>query len=236
MFKNVIELHENCDIVYNYGSRVYGTFDEYSDYDKIAILRFGLTKTTTFQDFNDEHYILWEYLEFIEKIKNHDIAALECLSECNSEFNKEFIYNEHKLRESISTISNNSWVKGKKKLIISGDYDKKAGLKSVFHSIRIANFGIQIAKYHKILRFDEMNWLWFELKKLGEEYDSDILWNKIDTKYRSLFKSTQSEFKQLAKKDLTVRDLSRQLRDVLEKNNCYSFEIHNEILDIFNEK
>ena len=233
MFKNVLELHENCGIVYNFGSRVYGTFDEDSDYDKIAILRFGLHKTTTFQDFYNEHFIYWEYLEFIEKIKNHDIVALECLSYIKSEFNEHFDYNEHKLRESISTISNNSWTKGKKKLIISGDYDKKAGLKSIFHSIRILRFGIQIARNREISDYSEVNWFWDELKKLGEQYDADILWKKIDEKYRSLFNSTSSEFKALAKKDLTVRDLSKQLKDLLETNNCYTFELHKQIWDIF---
>jgi hypothetical protein len=36
-----------------------------------------------------------------------------------------------KLRKSISTISNHSWVKGYKKLTILSDYDKKMGLKFI---------------------------------------------------------------------------------------------------------
>lgn len=232
------QILDNAVEKFQFGSRVYGTQSEESDWDFIVVLPEGDIKPQTFFDDGNCHYILYEYDEFITKIKNHDISALESIFSRfheDSPFHKYFEYNEHKLRESISTISNNSWVKGKKKLIISGDYDKKAGLKSIFHSIRIVRYGIQIARNKRITDFGEINWLWFELEKLGQQYDSDILWEKVDTKYRSLYKATQSEFKQLAKKDLVVRDLSKQLKDILIKNNCYTFEMHKEIWDVFNE-
>ena len=81
--------------------------------------------------------------------------------------NKQFSEN---LRTSISTITSNSWVKGKKKLIITVDYDLNLALKSVFHSLRILDFGIQISENKKIVNFSNCNWILVELKKLSSEF------------------------------------------------------------------
>lgn len=121
----------------------------------------------------------------------------------------------------------------KKKLIISGDYDKKAALKSIFHSIRILKFGSQIARTSIIHDYHESNWLWVELCKLGEQYDADILWEKINARYKEVFNKTSSEFKALAPKDMKTRDKVRSLRLILEKYNCFSQELADEIKEIY---
>lgn len=236
------ELIKNSEQIYLYGSRVYGTDRVDSDFDYIAILKKGLSKTDSLYNFGEHHYQVYTFDEFLYKIENHDIMALECISQRHTKnclkrdgekFDKYYNLNLNKLRESISTICNNSWVKGKKKLIVSGDYDKLAALKSIFHSIRIFKFGIQVARTYSITNFSECNWLWFELQKLGEQYDADILWKKIEEKYKTFFNQTATEFKKLAPKDLKVRDKNRELLKFLKDEEIYTPERIKAILEIF---
>jgi predicted nucleotidyltransferase len=226
---------------YLFGSRVYGTASIDSDYDIIEILPENVIKDTSLRMEGDFHYQIYTHAEWLSKIENHDISALECIFLPTDDpkypniydYRKHFRLNLNRLRESISTIANNSWVKGKKKLIISGDYDKKAALKSIFHSIRILKFGSQIARTGMIHDYHESNWLWVELCKLGEQYDADILWDKINARYKEVFNKTSSEFKALAPKDMKTRDKVRSLRLILEKYNCFSQELADEIKEIY---
>lgn len=219
-----------------FGSRVYGTHDENSDWDYVVVLPPGDIKTESHYNDGRVHYQIYSYDEFMLKINAHDIMALECISldhHVSKQLITKFTLNKNVLRESISTIANNSWVKAKKKLTVSGDYDKKAGMKSAFHSIRILEFGIQVAQYGKITDFTVANWIWFEIEKLGELYDYDVLWNKINEKFKKTFNETSSRFKALAPKNLQVRDTQRTLKTLLEKNNCYTPELLSEIVQIF---
>jgi predicted nucleotidyltransferase len=225
---------------YLFGSRVYRTATAESDYDVIFILPPDHIKKDSLVMDGNFHYQIYTHDEWIYKIKNMDIAALECIflpyepsSPNLHDYLQYFSLDLNRLRESISTISNNSWTKGKKKLIISGDYDKKAALKSIFHSIRILRFGIQIARTGKIYDYKEANWLWVELSKLGDQYDSDILWEKINARYKAVFNATSSEFKALAPKDLVVRDKVRTLKDILDRYGCYSQELADEIKQVY---
>lgn len=108
-------------------------------------------------------------------------------------------------------------VKGKKKLIVAGDYDLNLAVKSVFHSLRILDYGIQVASTHKISNWTSMNYVLEDLRKLSEQYQREDLWNAIDTKYRKLYNAKSSEFKLLAPKDLTLKDNKKQLIDILSK-------------------
>lgn len=237
------ELIEQCEQIFPFGSRVYGTEREDSDHDFVAVLKKGIQKTDSILNFGDYHYQVYTHEEFVAKIEAHDIQALECIflpKDMRLKFRSTLDYsifytlNLNKLRESISTISNNSWVKCKKKLIISGDYDKLAALKSCFHSFRILDLGIQIARNNSsTLNYSCRNYIWRELWKLGLEYDADILWEKINAKYKSQFNSLSSEFKLLAPKDLKVRDKQRELKNLLVDNGIYTPELILQINEIF---
>lgn len=236
------DLIEQCEQVFPFGSRVYGTEREDSDHDFVAVLKKGIQKKDSILNFGEYHYQVYTYEEFVAKIEAHDIQTLECIFlpkdkwlKFRSTVDYSIFYklNLNKLRESISTISNNSWVKCKKKLIISGDYDKLSALKSCFHSFRILDLGIQLAREPYTLNYSNKNYIWNELWKLGLEYDADILWEKINAKYKSQLNSLSSEFKLLAPKDLKVRDKQRELKNLLVENGIYTPELILQINEIF---
>lgn len=151
-----------------------------------------------------------------------DISILECIFAPNS-FKKEtvnfdFVYNESTLRTFISTITSNSWVKSKKKITVMGDYDLDIGLKSLFHSIRILDYGIQIARYKSINTWDSFNYVLEDIYKLSNDYHYEELWEAINTKYRPLFLELRKEFRSLVVKRSENMDLDF-LRKKLKKFN-----------------
>ncbi|UGO50750.1 nucleotidyltransferase [Bacillus phage vB_BanS_Sophrita] len=137
--------------IYPYGSRVYGTANEKSDYDFMAIAQTKDTKLDyTFECDNVSVHVVSEYL-FIKRIKEHHISYLECIfQDPDDEYRKHFKLDLEKLRRNVSAISSNSFVKCKKKMI---DGEPYIGKKSMFHSIRIVQFGCQIAKYGEIVDY-----------------------------------------------------------------------------------
>jgi hypothetical protein len=58
----------------------------------------------------------------------------------------------------------NSFAKAGKKLDVEKEHYK--GKKSLFHSLRILMFGIQIAKAGRITNYGEANDLWKEIKQV----------------------------------------------------------------------
>jgi hypothetical protein len=192
---------DNILNVYRFGSHVYGTNRPDSDEDFIIIV-----KDFVESDNIDIHYITEK--EFLISIDNHDIRALECIFlpsrfilKNTIDFRSFFNLNKTKLRKAISTISDGSWVKGKKKLTVLADYDKKIAIKSIFHSLRIRDIGIQVASNGTIISYSRMNYILDELYKLSETYERTDLWNKIDDKYRSVYKELRSSFVKLCPKE-----------------------------------
>jgi hypothetical protein len=81
-------------------------------------------------------------------------------------------------------------IKSKKK-IQQGDY--YIGLKSLYHSIRIVMFGIQIAKYSHIVDFTVANYIWIEMN------ERIFTWDELDIKYRDINNRLLSEFRLFVK-------------------------------------
>lgn len=224
---------DNVCAIYPLGSRVYGSYTDDSDYDYILICHeFFHSK-----DINVHVYTIEQYKQ---ALNNHEIQALECyfiddnliVKYLDNTFDGLFNLDKSKLRISISTISSNSWVKGKKKLIIAGDYDPYLAIKSIFHSLRILDFGIQIGSTGSIINYGSMNWLLEDLKKMSLQYQRDELWNAIDTKYRSLYNEKSSQFKQLCPKALNENDMKKELRIILKNHKVTDGEL-NKILALF---
>jgi len=149
--------------VYIFGSRVYGTDNWESDWDIKLIANGTVSNLEIRRGVYNIHIIT--PTDFQNLLYDHQPGALECY------FSPDFakIYENHKwefelnpkaLRHHYSRASSSSWVKAKRKL----EYDEYySAIKSLFHSMRIPLFGIQIAKYGEIKDFSCANHIWDEI-------------------------------------------------------------------------
>jgi predicted nucleotidyltransferase len=194
----------NIIAIYNYGSYVYGTNTEQSDKDIIVILEDLEKSQDIIQELKKEYDVnIYSKNDFETMIKEHEISALECL------FLKDnFILKYHqwdfnlelpKLRNSISQKSSNSWVKAKKKFIVEKDYAPYIGQKSAWHSIRMLDFGIQIATYKNIIDYSSKNNLLKEILKCKT-------WEEIDKNFRKEYNETASRFREVAPKEINLKN------------------------------
>lgn len=147
-----------------YGSHCYGTNHSLSDIDIICLtLESGIDKELHIDDISVRLLDIDLYIDMLWDLT--DMVILESYFSpliLKQDVTIDFELDKSKLRKLISATSSNSWVKAKKK-INQGDY--YIGLKSAFHSIRIVMFGIQLAKYGKIVDWNCANYIWYELNK-----------------------------------------------------------------------
>ena len=192
----------NVLYIYPYGSRVYGNFHKNSDYDFIVIVKKKTTDQFSDNYININYYTVAEHQQ---RLDDHEISALECyflpqktLDNISYLFEKpypkfRFTLDTVKLRHSLSAKSSNSWVKCKKKLTIPQDFDLNIGRKSMFHSFRIIEFGIQIATHGEIVNYASCNDLY---KEIMGYYEWTDLFDTFKLRYNSLL----TEFRKLAAK------------------------------------
>ena len=196
-----------------FGSQVYGTWNEESDMDWICVVNeyipeFGDSYKSDLLDID-----FFTVKEFNQMFEQYDVRAMEVFFEQNNHLILQ-IKDKNQFRKSFSTVFNHSWVKGKKKLITS-DYEPHLAIKSVFHSLRILDFGIQILQSGKIFSFNRNNYILEDLRQLSEKYSRLMLWEKIESKYLSIFKEKKAIFNGLAPKT-TVKS---QITQVLQKHS-----------------
>jgi hypothetical protein len=176
--------------IYVFGSRVYGTSTYGSDWDFIVIANNSVSNQEVRSGDCNIHIITPSHFE--KMLKDHHPGALECYF-APDEFKLletikfDFKLSIPSLRHSFSHVSSNSWVKCKKKLAQDDYY---VGVKSLFHSMRIPMFGIQIAKFGKIVDFGCAN-------KINDEIFSrnDWTWDELDSKFRNLKNNILSDFR-----------------------------------------
>lgn len=187
--------------IFAYGSRVYGTANDDSDYDYIGIsLIEGEPRQIKLAD--NVEITLYYIDDFMDMIVEHHISVLECIYQDNLIPHRDHSFTldvrSSVLRESISSKISHSWVKGKKKLTVGSEPpkidDRYIGLKSIFHAFRICDFGIQLAHYGKITNYASANKYWELLKNF------DGTWEELDAEFRSKFNTLKSEFKALCPK------------------------------------
>lgn len=187
---NITNIHPKRLInIYGFGSQIYGNASKNSDKDFIVIAKSSITEKEFKSDLYNIHLLSED--KFLLGLKNHNIRDLECIYAPNWAklvINKEFDFeiNKPSLRHSISHSNSNSWVKCKKKLA-QGDY--YLGVKSLFHSMRIANFGIQLATENKITDFTSCNWIWEEINS------KKWTWEELDAKWRPYNNEIMHEFR-----------------------------------------
>jgi len=182
--------------VYLFGSSVYGTSNDKSDWDVIMIANNSVDSTEIRRGLFNIHVYTPD--KFKADLNWHRINNLECIWAPDWAKLKEtikfdeFKINKNKLRHALSHISSNSWVKCNKKLNVENEY--YIGVKSLFHSIRIPMFGIQIAETGKIYDFSCANFIWDKIKK------NHWTWPELDKEFRPLLNQTLSQFRKLVPK------------------------------------
>ena len=181
--------------IYVFGSRVYSNINKNSDWDFIMIANNAVSNQEIRSgDFNI-HVIVPD--EFSKMLKDHHPSAIECFFTPDEFRLLESIKFDFKLsipslRHSFSHVSSNSWVKCKKKLEQDDYY---IGVKSLFHSLRIPMFGIQIAKDGYISDFSCAN-------KIHDIIFSrnDWTWEELDEKFRPLKNQILTDFRKVTQK------------------------------------
>jgi predicted nucleotidyltransferase len=182
--------------IYPYGSFVYGSFTEYSDNDFIVIVDNDECVphvTSGFVELN-----IYTRDEFEGKLYDHDIDAIEVYSTkpiYKNNYRVNFNLDLQKLRKSISYKSNHAFVKAKKKITLAHE-DNHIGCKSLFHSLRIVMFGIQIARYGGIINFGEANHIMKELYN-----KKSYIWEDLKKEYKPQLNKLMTEFRILAPKE-----------------------------------
>lgn len=186
-----------CDVVLiPYGSRVYGTHREDSDYDYIGLVPANrMVDTGTEYRWNTLNVHIYNRYDFQKQLERHKIHTLEAYYLPNSCVPKEFKFELDlpKLRVEVAEKASHSFVKARKK--IDKEHDFYVGFKSLFHSLRILNFGIQIASKGKI-DYTAANKYWFEIRDAGE-YN----WDYYKNKYQPVYNELATEFRKLAPKE-----------------------------------
>jgi predicted nucleotidyltransferase len=188
--------------VYPYGSLVYETATENSDLDLIVIVDMIKNDYLQYESEDlDIHFVSENY--FKTRLFQHDIMMLECFYNPNPflKYETEFELDKSKLRSVISSKSNNSWAKAGKKLDLSEE-DDFIGLKSLFHSLRLLSFGIDLAQdgkiYYNYVGGDNARNL---LDTIISEYNKGDRWEELKTKYKPIYNSLATDFRKVAPKN-----------------------------------
>lgn len=179
--------------LYLYGSKVYG-YKNPTDLDYIAIVKEDIKKIQ--YNLSNRDITVYSKKEFSILVKEHNVLALETLFS-----SKEFILekkldlklkiDQNKLRESFSQKSSHSWVKAKKKITVRDNL--YIGQKSLFHSLRILDYAIQLAKYQKITNFQVSNHYWEKIVQLKD-------WESLNKKFKPIYNEKKSQLRLLCPK------------------------------------
>ena len=220
-FTNDMMLKLNLDykilFVSDFGSKLYKTRTEKSDIDLICVVKSDEDIYTIYQ--SQDYPELFDYYKnvdlhivsectFQRLLNEHDIMALEVyynLLDLNKEL-FEFTLNLDTLRRKISAVVNNSWSKARKKLDIPEESDYIA-LKSLFHSLRILSYGINLAQDNKIdylnVTLDSVEMTCKELwEDILNDYNNGYRWKEFKEKYTPIQNANATKFRLLAPKEL----------------------------------
>lgn len=187
--------------IFPYGSYVYGTNSQLSDYDFIIVCKNDTVKNDFSLERDGMNVHVYEEDVFIKQLADHKVSALECyyLPEKwkHLTYNKKYPFKLDLkiLRSSFSEKASHAWVKSKKKFEVEKDRNVYIAKKSLFHSLRIIDFGIQIAKYGKINDYTVANRYWIEIK--DNPYED---WNTYKDNYQEVFNMKMTQFREVAPK------------------------------------
>ena len=195
-FKSTYGLNDQSVLIMPYGSRVYGTANEKSDHDYLAVV-LGKSHIQTGEEYRngDINIHIYTREDWQSQLNDHKVHTLEAYflpdEICRKNFQLKI--NLKKLRSTLSEKSSKSFVKAKKKIDKEKDY--YVGWKSLFHSLRILSFGTQIAKFGKIVDYSAANHYWFDIIN-NPQYE----WSYYEEKYKKPHNELATEFRKAAPK------------------------------------
>lgn len=193
----MLDFLEKALNIYEYGSIVYGTYVEgQSDRDYIVIVPNDYHIDEDQIELNNCHYNIFHESTWQGKLNNNEVDAIEVYFMPKRHVVKETVYFKteivhSKIREQFSKTASNSWVKCKKKLIVEESFNPRVGKKSLWHSLRIIEFGTQILLTGKINDYSCMNHLYDAIvnnKRDDWEYYQHYfqpIYNAKKTKFRA---------------------------------------------------
>lgn len=190
-----------------YGSQLYQTTTKDSDTDVCLI---GGIDTSNESWESDSYNI--DSATFNQMLIDHHPTMLEGYSlQFHENMKQLFSFSEdvtldinlQQLRTTHSHVSSNAFVKAKKKLTVSEDYNRYVSMKSLFHSLRILRFGTQIAIHGHIVEFSECQWLFREIQRDYEANSDEDVLELIKSKYKRLQNEYATTFRKYAPKAST---------------------------------
>jgi len=168
--------------VFGYGSQIYGTATETSDHDFIIVMKGAMLDNGAFKNnaISNEDYSIqgtvYSRGGFLDAINRYDIIALECLSLDDSQvvFKKwPFKVTTWNTKEMIKQVIRKASDSRHYANMASKNGDGEHAIKSMFHALRILQFGLQLKEHKKIIDFQACNNLYADFKKiLPENFDS----------------------------------------------------------------
>lgn len=183
--------------VYIFGSQIYGTSNQDSDWDIIMVANNSVESTEIRRGLFNIHVYTPD--KFKSDLDWHRINNLECIFapdwaklKESIDYKSSFKLNPSKLRHATSHISSNSWVKCKKKLELTDEYH--TGVKSLFHSLRIPMFATQIMQHGRIVDFSCANFIWDKIRVRR------WTWDELDNEFRELRNEVLTEFRKVTTK------------------------------------
>jgi hypothetical protein len=193
---NIAQMHiSRAKNIYLFGSRIYGTNSEGSDWDIIIIGNNSVEAV----EIKNEIYNIHIYTpdKWQKDLDWHMPKNLEChfapdCAKLKEDIKFNFTLNHPKLRHATSHVSSNSWVKAKKKILIENEYN--IGVKSLFHAIRIPMFSTQIATFGCITDFQCANWIWNRI------LEKEWIWEDLDAEFRNIHNSVLTDFRKVVGK------------------------------------
>lgn len=203
---NLVPDAESIYAIYPFGSRVYGNYSDLSDYD--FILLYNKTPATE-QLIRDKYtFNMTTPAQFQFDLQEHIPYALECffldptsvIVSPNKPFN--FNLNFTKLEESFIPKMDKEFALFKQRFNTS---DFVRGKKSLFHSMRVGLYGLQILKYGKIQDYSEANFLW---ESISSYSSSDFVF--YENKFLPIFNKIKNDFLS-RKEDFSVLEIYKML-------------------------
>jgi len=152
--------------IYPYGSHVYGSNTEFSDYDYIIVHKRSLLPSGAFKDnaISSENREIqgtcYSRGGFIDAINNYQMSALECIflpeemivkKTFNFKMNK---YNEKEMCKKVISLASASWHNA---ILSYKDENFDYVSKNIYHALRILDFGKQIKDNGSIIEYSSLN-------------------------------------------------------------------------------